>query len=109
MPTIPILMFDCDDAAVSWHTRNDTLQLIKQRTRGTDIDEVLYADDTICFTQTVAAMNRLLNAIEEEGTQYGLNLNRNTCEHLSFVNAGDVRFANGDQVPNTKSSHRFRM
>ena len=74
--------------------------LTKQRIRGTDIDEVLYASDTICFTQTVAAMNRLLKAIEEEGQTYGLKLNRGKCEYLSFGNAGDVKFANGETVTN---------
>ena len=61
---------------------NDTLKTKKQRVVGTDADEVLYADDTICIAQTMAAMNRLLSAIETEGEKYGLKLNRDKCEYL---------------------------
>ena len=38
--------------------------------------QVLYADDIICMTQSEAATNRLLRAIEDEGRQYGLKLNK---------------------------------
>jgi hypothetical protein len=46
-----------------------------QRIPGQVHDEVLYADDTILLTTTVAAMNRLLAAVEAEGAYMGLRLN----------------------------------
>ena len=52
---------------------NDAPNLAKQRIKGTDIDEVLYADDTICFTQTQAGMNKLLRAIETDGENIDSN------------------------------------
>ena len=60
----------------------DKLNLKKQRVIGTEHDEVLYADDTICIAQNEQAMNRLLAAIETEGKKYGMRLNKNKCEYL---------------------------
>ena len=62
-------------------------------------DQVLYADDTICMTQSEAAMNRILKAIEDEGRQYGLKLNKKKCEYLHFGDAKTVKFSNGTAVP----------
>ena len=76
----------------------DKIRTGRQRVTGTIGDEVLYADDTICITQTVAAMNRLLAAIEAEGKYYGLNLNKKKCEYLGFGNPGPVKFANGTRM-----------
>ena len=76
----------------------DTTKTAKQRIEGTDTDEVVYADDTICIAQTVPAMNRQLQAIETEGAKYGFRLNKNKCEYLAFGGAGPVRFADGNKV-----------
>ena len=76
----------------------DTTKTEKQRIAGTDADEVVYADDTICIAQTVPAMNRQLEAIEKEGAKYGFRLNKGKCEYLAFGGAGPVRFANGQKV-----------
>ena len=61
-------------------------------------DEVLYADDTICITQAMAAMNRLLEAIETKGKYYGLKLNKKKCEYLGFGKPGPVKLADGKRM-----------
>ena len=72
--------------------------LERNRVEGTTCDEVLYADETICISQSETAMNALLAAIENEGRKYGLRLNRGKCEYLKFGMAGQVKFSNGDLV-----------
>lgn len=47
----------------------DTQAFQQQRVTGTEFDEVLYADDTVCIAQTERAMNRLLAATEMEGNK----------------------------------------
>ena len=54
--------------------------LIKHRVPGTDYNEVLYADDTICVTTDTKTMNTYLEEIETEGAKYGLKLNRSKCK-----------------------------
>ena len=51
------------------------------------------------MTQTEAAMNRLLRAMEDEGRQYGLKLNKSKCEYLYFGGARPVQFGDGTAVP----------
>ena len=62
------------------------------------VDELLYADDTICITQDEEAMGILLETIETEGTYYGLKTNRSECEYLSFGTALPVHVADGTPV-----------
>ena len=62
-------------------------------------DEVLYADDTIIFSECSEALGDLLAAIETEGSKYGMALNRNKCEALCVGGADKIFFANGSQVP----------
>ena len=76
----------------------DKLKMSKHRVKGTTCDEVMYADDTICITESERAMNRLLAAIESEGAKYGMRLNKSKCEYLVFGKAGNVKFCNGQQV-----------
>ena len=45
---------------------NDAVHTRRQRIAGTERDEVLYADDTICVSTDPKALNRLLHAIEVE-------------------------------------------
>merc|ERR1712110_841053 len=68
------------------------MNLEYQRTEGFTSDEVLYADDTICLAQTEPAMNKLLMAIEREGTKYGMKLNFKKCEYLQFGKGRAVHF-----------------
>ena len=74
----------------------------RKREKGMEEDEVLYADDTICMSEDEGAMNRILKAIETEGTYYGLRLNKNNCESMKFGDAGRVKSANGTLVPPEK-------
>ena len=60
--------------------KQDRTKTEEHRVPNADFSEVLFADDTICVTTNVAAMNRLLNAIEEESGKYGLKLNKSKCE-----------------------------
>ena len=48
----------------------------EERVKGADFDEVLYADDTICISQSERAMNLLLESIETEGAHYGMKINK---------------------------------
>eukprot|EP00975_Prorocentrum_lima_P061546 12880533-Prorocentrum_lima.AAC.1 len=80
---------------------DDQVRTTRQRVRGTEADEVLYADDTVCIGQTVAAMTRLLHAIEAKGLEYGLRLNKTKCEYLGIGGPGPVRFSDGTKLKST--------
>eukprot|EP00975_Prorocentrum_lima_P018577 3911517-Prorocentrum_lima.AAC.1 len=77
--------------------KTDEVKTERHRMTGLSADEVLYADDTICMSQSVTAMNRLLSAIQTEGAKYGLRLNKDKCELLCFGSpTGRVRFRDGE-------------
>ena len=44
----------------------DKLKLKQHRVLGTEADEILYADDTICISEDEQAMSRLLLEIEKK-------------------------------------------
>ena len=69
-----------------------------------DQTEILYADDTICMTNTATQMGILVRAIEIEGAKYGLHLNKNKCEHLQFNSIERVIFSDGTLVPTVKEA-----
>lgn len=71
----------------------------RQRLEGFTADEILYADDTICVTKQGAAMNRLVQAIEEEGAKYGLKLNHTKCEDLVYGKEADIWYRDRTQIP----------
>eukprot|EP00975_Prorocentrum_lima_P046059 9632075-Prorocentrum_lima.AAC.1 len=54
----------------------------RYRVKGISAAEVLYADDTICVSESVTILNRQLSLIESEGAKYGLLLNKEKCELL---------------------------
>ncbi len=56
--------------------RDDQLQTALHRVKGATVDEILYADDTICISEDEGALTRLLAAIEYEGSRYGRRLNK---------------------------------
>jgi hypothetical protein len=88
--------------SVMYHDVHANHRLLTERQRivGTHTDEVLYADDTICFAQTTTAINKMLSAIEQEGSKYGMRLNKDKCEYISIGQpGGTVRFADGSKVP----------
>ena len=63
-------------------------------------DEVLYADDTILFSTSAAALQKFLRNIEEEGEKYGLQLNQGKCEISQTGNQTilTVKFRDGTKV-----------
>ena len=77
----------------------DTQNLIQNRIQGTNYDEVLCADDTICVSTSTSAINFLLASIEREGVKYGLRLNENKCEVIYNSNKANVHFRDGTTVP----------
>ena len=61
-------------------------------------EKVPYADDTICVSHCVAAMNRLLKSIEVEGGRYGMKLNKDKCEVTTFGGRPRIKFQDGSLV-----------
>ncbi len=55
------------------------------RVPGTEFDEVMYADDTICISTDTRWMNRMLAEIERIGEIYGLKLNKTKCEVMKKI------------------------
>ena len=72
--------------------------LIKHRVPGTDYNEVLYADDTICITTDTKTMNTYLKEIGTEGAKYRLKLSRSRCKAMHNTQTADIHFSNQDQV-----------
>ena len=79
--------------------KDDQLSMKRHRVKGTEFDEVLYADVTICISQHEDAINRLLAKIETEGARDCLKLNRTNCEYLKFGDAGAIGFSDGTLIP----------
>ena len=76
----------------------DQQNLLKHRIMGTNYDEVLYADDTICVSTDTRAMNKFLASIEEEGAKYGMRLNKGKCEMLNVGRTSNVHFRDGEKL-----------
>lgn len=77
----------------------DTQNLSKHRIQGTTYDEILYADDTICASTDVRAMNKFIKSIEIDGERYGLKLNKKKCESMHTGNNNvNIHFMDGTQV-----------
>ena len=87
--------------------KHDALNMAPFRVQGMQHDQVLYADDTICISEDDEAMERLLAAIETQGKEYGLRLNKHKCEYIIFGDTRSIKFANGDPVPRKKRRQRL--
>ena len=48
----------------------DTADFLKQRVPNAQFDEVLFADDTICFSQSASELNHFLHRIEIHSAHY---------------------------------------
>ena len=68
------------------------------RITGALFDEVTYADDTICVSQSETEIEKALKAIREEGEKYGLTLNKAKCEILKFGPVRTIRFEEGAEI-----------
>lgn len=73
------------------------------RILGALFDEILYADDTIIFSEDASALEELLHAIEDEGAKYGMQLNRKKCEAMCVRGNDTIRFNSGMRVPPTRN------
>ena len=67
-----------------------------------NFSEVLYADDTLLVSKNTQGMNKLLHAIEEESTYYGLRLNQGKCHVIAMNGRNQVRFSDGSQVKHSE-------
>ena len=61
--------------------------------------EILYADDTILFSKDAKSVQKLLHAIEEISSAYGMALNKSKCAHIRMYNNTAIRFRDGMEVP----------
>ena len=67
------------------HDNQNLTNTVKEnRTKGTEFDEILYADDTILASEDKAAVQKYVRAIEKKSGKYGLKLNRSKCEQISI-------------------------
>ena len=82
----------------------DFLNLAKHRVIGTKVDEILFADDTICISTCTLTINAFLKAIEEEGIKYGMKLNKNKCELITTHPNADVKYQDGTQNKKTNKT-----
>ena len=91
MPTIPYLFIIY--MTVLLHNVKQDLRgsHILHRVEGTNFDEILFADDTICITESTRIMNKMLKAIGTRGGQSGMKLNKGKCELLQFGGKAKVR------------------
>eukprot|EP00975_Prorocentrum_lima_P019311 4067066-Prorocentrum_lima.AAC.1 len=55
----------------------------------TEIQEVYFADDTICFSANARTLETLLHKIEEVSARFGMEFNHDTCELLRLGTAMD--------------------
>ena len=87
--------------------KSDTQQ---HRVATANFDEVLFADDTICVSESAKALTRLLRNIETEGAKYGLKLNYDKCEVIRISRAepltkeDTIYFKNGKTVKNKQEA-----
>jgi len=68
---------------------------------GCTMDDVLYADDTILISKSLAELETLLQEIERGAGKCGMKLNKGKCELLKMGNHGrrrNVRFLDGTHV-----------
>ena len=60
------------------------------RVEGAKLDEVLFADDTICISKSTAIMNKMIRAIEEIGQRSAMKLNKAKCEAMKYGEIADI-------------------
>ena len=83
------------------HTRMDN-RLDRQRVPGAEFDEVTYADDTICIATDTRTLNEFANAIEIEGSRYGMKLNKAKCEVISTHPNANIHLPDGTRIKHVK-------
>ena len=76
----------------------DKPNMAQNRVPGTTEDEILFADDTICISESIEALQRLLHAIEIESKKYGLQLNKGKCEIISYGEDKTLKCTTGETI-----------
>ena len=56
---------------------------IMHTAQNADFNHVLYADDTIIFSHSAKALEKLLGEIEKEGGKYGMKLNKRSAKRYA--------------------------
>ena len=87
-----------EDVHVAENGRLDRSSIWKHRVRGASFDEVLYADDTVCISESVAAMTRLLKLIEAESEKSGLKLHNKKYTSLGYGKKGNLHLTGLKEV-----------
>lgn len=99
-PYLFTLVMTCffEDVHVAENGRLDRSSIWKHRVRGASFDEVLYADDTVCISESVAAMTRLLKLIEAESEKSGLKLHNKKYTSLGYGKKGNLHLTGLKEV-----------
>ena len=66
--------------------------------QGINLNELLFADDTLVIARSARLANHYLHLIESESKYLHLKLKRNKCSYLAFNGHGTLRFANGQPM-----------
>lgn len=85
------------------HTKLDE-QFTQHRVPGADFAEVAYADDAVCISRKADIMNKFIGEIEQEGVQYGMRLNKNTCELITTGSNPNIISPTGEKVKKVTSA-----
>ena len=64
--------------------------------------ELLYADDAMLIGSTKSAINKLLHAIENQSSRYGMKLNKNKCEAIKINTSASIQFADSSHMKTVK-------
>ena len=103
MPPFPLLNLFLTVMTVIFNDVHSKVNIREQlghnRVLGALFDEVLYADDTIIFSEDAKALESLLCEVEKEGERYGMKLNKKKCEALCVRGNDEIRFKCGSIVP----------
>lgn len=73
-------------------------RLKQYRVVGSNADELLYADDTLIFSQNPNMYSEYLRNLVEVAASYGLKLNEGKCENIRINADGVVRFPDNKPV-----------
>ena len=74
------------------------------RIAGTLLDEVLFADDTILYSENPNTLTEFVRQIEIESAKYGLKFNYRKCEHICINGNDNIYYINGGTVPRSGES-----
>jgi hypothetical protein len=71
---------------------------------GININELLYADDTLIIAKNARNARKYLHIIEDESTYLHLALNHGKCNYISYHNQGTINFKDGTPMTKTEQA-----